>query len=206
MKPVFGHIRQKVIRGILALIPLYLTYLALRLLYTQVDQRVSAPLERMTGFALPGLGLLIVVAALYLIGLLAGNVLGRQLFRLTEHVTSRIPLLGTTYKVGKQLADTLSLPEREMFRRVVLVPFLHSGVWTVGFVTGQVRDLEREGERLLKVFVPTPPNPASGTMVLVPESDTRDPGWTVEEALRAVISGGIIGPPQVGRPPAEARA
>lgn len=110
---------------------------------------------------------------------------------------SRIPLINTTYQIGKQLSDTLALPEKHVFRKVVLVDYLKPGIWTIGFVTGTVIDRKNNNEKLLKVFVPTPPNPTSGTMVVVKESETRDPGWTVEEAMKAVISGGIIGPSEI---------
>ena len=80
---------------------------------------------------------------------------------------------------------------------MVLVEYLKPGIWTLGFVTGTVIDTINKNERLLKVFVPTPPNPTSGTMVIVREAETRDPGWSIEEALNAVISGGIIGPTEL---------
>jgi uncharacterized membrane protein len=64
-------------------------------------------------------------------------------------------------------------------------------------VTGQIVDRKNNNEWLLKVFVPTPPNPTSGTMVVVKESQTRTPGWTIEEAIRTVLSGGIIGPEEI---------
>jgi uncharacterized membrane protein len=98
---------------------------------------------------------------------------------------------------GKTAYDSLSLPEREVFKRAVRVEYLKPGIWTIGFVTGMIIDTKDPGEKLLKVFVPTPPNPASGTMVVVRESHTRDPGWNIEEALNAVISGGIIGPSEI---------
>jgi len=103
---------------------------------------------------------------------------------------------GTIYKVGRQLATTLSLPETKVFKRAVLVEYLKPGIWTIGFVTGKVIDKTHDGEVLLKVFVPTPPNPTSGTVV-VRESETRDPGWSVEEALKSVISAGVIGPAEI---------
>jgi uncharacterized membrane protein len=103
--------------------------------------------------------------------------------------------------VGKQLADTLALPDKQAFKRAVLVDYLKPGIWTIGFVTGKIIgkiiDRKNNDEVLLKVFVPTPPNPTSGTMVVVKESETRDPGWTIEEAIRAVVSGGIIGPKEI---------
>ena len=79
----------------------------------------------------------------------------------------------------------------------MLVAYLKPEIWTIGFVTGKIIERKNNDDMLLKVFVPTPPNPISGAMVVVKESATRDPGWTIEEAIRAVVSGGIIGPSEM---------
>jgi uncharacterized membrane protein len=75
----------------------------------------------------------------------------------------------------------------------VLVEYFRPGVWTIGFVTGAIID-RHSGERLLKLFIPTTPNPTSGFMALIPEIQARPLSWSVEEAINAVISGGLIGP------------
>ena len=181
----------------MAVIPLALTFLALRILYVSIDQRAVRVLENAFGFGFPGLGLIFVLLSLYLLGVLASNVVGKGLFRVIENLTARVPLVRTTYKVGQQLGVTMSLPERDVFKRAILVEYLKPGMWTIGFVTGTMVDRTNKDERLLKVFVPTPPNPASGTMVVVRQSETRDPGWTIEEALKAVISGGLLGPEEL---------
>jgi len=116
---------------------------------------------------------------------------------LIQGLANRIPLVRTIYQIGTQLAVSLSLPEKQAFKRAVLVEYLKPGMWTIGFVTGTVIDKNNKGDTLLKVFVPTPPNPASGTTVVVKESQTRDPGWSIEEALRYVISAGVIGPTEI---------
>jgi uncharacterized membrane protein len=198
MRSFFQHVRTYIFRGFLAIIPLALTFLALRILYVSVDQRAVRVLEKTVGFGFPGLGLIFVLLSLYLLGVLASNVAGKGLFRVVENLTARVPLIRTTYKVGQQLGVTMSLPEKEVFKRAVLVEYLKPGIWTIGFVTGMVVDRSNKNEKLLKVFVPTPPNPVSGTMVLVRQSETRDPGWTIEEALKAVISGGPLGPEELG--------
>lgn len=194
MKKIFKHTKTYIFRGLLAIIPLALSIFVIRLLYIGIDKRVMGWIDQFIGFTIPGLGILLVGITLYIVGLIASRMIGKQLFNWIERITSRIPLIRTTYQIGKQLSDTLSLPEKHVFRRVVLVDYLKPGIWTIGFVTGTIIDKKNNDEILLKVFVPTPPNPTSGTMVLVRESETRDPGWTIEEAMRAVISGGIIGP------------
>ena len=185
------------VRGLLAIIPLVLSILVIQILYINIDRRVVGLLDRTIGFSFPGLGIILSLAALYLLGFIASNIVGKKIFGLIEEVTKRLPFIKTTYQVGKQLADSLSLPEKQVFKRAVLVDYLKPGIWTIGFVTGTVIDRKNNDEVLLKVFVPTPPNPTSGTMVLVRESQTRDPGWTIEEAIRAVVSGGIIGPNEI---------
>jgi uncharacterized membrane protein len=197
MKKLVAHIKKYIFRGLLAVVPLFLTYLAVKLLYTAIDQRAVGLVDRFLGFKFPGLGILMVLISLYILGLLASNVVGRRLFGVVEKMTNYIPLIKTTYKVGQQLGKTLSLPEKQVFKKAVLVDYLKPGIWTIGFVTGEVIDTKNNNEKLLKVFVPTPPNPTSGTMVVVRESETRDPGWTIEEAINVVISGGIIGPEEL---------
>jgi uncharacterized membrane protein len=139
----------------------------------------------------------LLLVILYVLGLAASNVMGKRIFGLIEGIANRIPLVKTTYQVGKQLVVTLSLPEKQVFKRAVLVEYLKPGMWTIGFVTGKIIDKNNSDETLLKVFVPTPPNPASGTVVVVKESQTRDPGWSIEEALKSVISAGVIGPTEI---------
>jgi uncharacterized membrane protein len=197
MKKFTAHIKKYIFRGLLAIIPLALTYLAVKLLYTVIDQRAIGLTDRFFGVRFPGLGILLVLVALYILGLLASNVVGKKVFGLLGRITNHIPLIKTTYKVGQQLGATLSLPEKQVFKKAVLVEYLKPGMWTIGFVTGEVTDRKNNDERLLKVYIPTPPNPASGTLVVVRETQTRDPGWTIDEALKAVLSGGIIGPEEL---------
>ena len=133
---------------------------------------------------------------LYLTGIIASNVIGRRLFGLLETVTGRIPLLKTAYQVGKQLSGTLSLPEKNIFKKAVLVDYFKPGAWVIGFVTGEILD-ERTGENLLKIFIPTVPNPTSGFLVIIGKELVQEMSWSVEEAMKMVISGGIIGPTSI---------
>ncbi len=197
MKGFFSHIKKYIIRGILAIIPLVLSYFVVRLLYLSIDRRVTGLIDNLIGFSIPGLGIVILLIIFYLIGIIGSNFVGKKFFNLIERISDRIPLVKTTYQVGKQLSSTFLLPERQAFKKVVLVDFLMPGMWTVGFVTGAVIDRKNSNEKLLKVYVPTPPNPTSGTLVIVRESQTRDPGWSIEEGMKAVISGGIIGPEEL---------
>ena len=197
MKKLGRHLKKYIIRGILAIIPLTLSYFAVELLYNAIDKRVVILVDQVLGFGFPGLGILLVLLSLYVLGLIASNVIGRRFFGLIERITRFIPLIKTVYKVGQQVGTTLAVPDRQVFKRAVLVEYLKSGTWTIGFVTGMVIDRKNNDEKYLKVFVPTPPNPASGTMIVVRESQTRDPGWSIDEAVQTVLSGGIIGPEEL---------
>lgn len=190
------HTRIYVFRGLLAVIPLALSYLAIKFFYVMIDQKVVGWLNKFIGFSVPGLGILLVLVLLYILGAVTSNVIGKNIFGLLEQISTRIPIIKTVYNVGKQLSLTLSLPEKQIFKRVVLIEFLKPGYWTIGFVTGSVLD-RTTGERLLKVFIPTTPTPMSGCFVLAKESNIRDSGWSVEDAMRTIISGGIIGPEEI---------
>jgi uncharacterized membrane protein len=200
MRRIFAHVKTYIFRGILVSIPFVLTILVIRLLYLTIDKRIAEMLVGIIGFRIPGIGIALLLAALYMLGLIGSNVIGRKVFSLIERLTTRVPLVRTTYKVGRQFSSTLSLPQGEVFKRAVLLEYLKPGMWTIGFVTGTVVDKMNGSDKLLKVFVPTSPNPMSGVMVIVNESQTRDPGWTIEESIRSIISGGIIGPEEIGQP------
>lgn len=194
MRVFFQHFRNYVFRGLLAVIPVAISILTIRFLYVLIDQRIMGMVNQWIGYRIPGLGILILLFALYLLGLTASNVIGKQVFNLLDRIFHRIPLVKIIYQGGKQLAAALSLPERQIFKRAVLVNFPKPGIWSIGFVTGTVIDHGNGDETLLKVLIPIGPNPMSGYVMYVRESEVRETGWAVEEALRAVISIGIIGP------------
>lgn len=195
-KRIFLHIRKYVLQGLFAVIPISLTIWIIYLIYAFIDSKVMGLIDQYLGFRVPGLGVFLLLFALYMIGLIAGNVFGKRFIGLVENILSKVPILNTTYHIGKQLSNTLSLPERQVFKKVVLVDYFRPGVWSVGFVTGRVIE-KKTGDTLLKVFVPTVPNPTSGILIMLKESQTRNPGWTVDEGMRIVISGGIIGPESI---------
>jgi len=192
MSRVFAHIRRFVIRGTLALIPIALPVFAIYLLYVFIDKRLLGLVQATFGITFPGLGIVLLLVILYLVGLIVSNLFGRQLLQGLESLTERSPFINMAYRIGKQLSGTLS-PDEQIFRRPILVPYAAPDTWQVGFVTGTVYS-EKDGEELLKVYVPTPPNPTSGFVYFMREADTRDPGWTVEEAMQCILSGGLIGP------------
>ena len=196
MNRLFKRIRTVVFRGLLALLPLWLCFVVLRFLYLAVDQKVAPYLQRWLGVEIPGLGFLLVLLVLFLLGLLAGNWAGRRFFALIEKISAHIPLIKTIYQLGRQLGRAFDRPENQGLKRVVLVEQFRPGVWSIGFVTGTIRD-RQSGETLLKLFIPTAPNPTAGFMVVVREGQVRDVSWSVAEAMDIVLSGGIVGPDEL---------
>jgi len=199
MGNLIKHIRMFIFRGLLASIPFALSIFAVHFFYTSIDQRVLDLIDELVGIRFPGLGILLLLVVLYVLGFITSNVIGKRVLGWVEQLTARIPLVKTTYQIGKQVSETFSLPERQVFQKAILVECVKPGIWTVGFVTGKVVDQVNGGEVFLKVYIPTPPNPASGNVLLVREQDTRNPGWTIEEALKMVISAGVIGPKELKR-------
>lgn len=193
MKKIAKHLRAAAVRGLLALLPIALTYYVLRFLYLAVDQKAAPYIERWLGVSIPGLGLILVLVVLYLLGLFVGNWLGRKAFGLLEKLTKHIPLVKTIYKMGRQLGQAFQVPEQKGLKRVVLVEQFRPGIWSIGFVMGTQKD-EASGECLLRLFVPTAPNPTTGFMIMVEESKVRDVDWSVPAAMNTVISGGIVEP------------
>lgn len=193
MKNIFTHTKKYIFRGLIALIPVVLTFVIIQFLYVAIDQRVMNLVEDWLGFSVPGLGFLILAGVLYIAGLITSNVIGNRIIRIIETITEKIPIIGTIYNIGKQLSTTFSLPEKQVFKRAVLVEFLREDVWTIGFVTGTLFDKTRN-QALLKVYVPTPPNPTSGFILFLREDQVRDPGWSIDAALKLTVSGGILGP------------
>ncbi len=196
MNHFMQHLKKNIFSGLLAVVPLFLVFIVLRFLYVAIDQNVLNLIDDLIGIRVPGLGLIFITLLLYGIGLFSRNLFGKWFFNFFERIMKKIPIIGTTYQVGKQISTTLSLPEKQVFKKAVLVNYLTKNIYTIGFITGSLKD-KNSGEKLYKVFVPTPPNPTSGTMVILKESEIIDPEWSVDEGIRTVISGGIIGPEDI---------
>lgn len=196
-KTIIQHIQTYVIRGFLTLIPIAVTFFVLRFLYLTIDLKIMRLVHEHLGFEIPGLGILILILILYFVGVITSNVIGRTIFHWIDHISHRIPIVKTIYRVGKQLSSTLSLPEKKIFKRSVLVRDPSNHIWICAFVVGDLRDAQNPNEVWLKVFIPTPPNPASGYIIFIRESETRDPGWSIEEVLKMVMSNGILGPDEI---------
>src|SRR5262249_55641549 len=130
---LWNHIKKNILSGLLAVIPIVLTIFVIQFLYQMIDRRVLDLLKGYLGFTIPGMGIVLLLLGLYGIGLIAGNVVGRQMFYLLERLSVRIPLIGATYRMGKQLSESLSISKNSLFRKSVLVEWPKPGFWAVGF-------------------------------------------------------------------------
>ena len=190
------HLRRNILRGLLSLIPILLVFKVAELTYIAIDKNVMSLIEPLINVDIPGLGLVVLVIFLYFIGVLINNIFGKSLLALFESWVSKIPIVGQTMSVGKQLAESLSPEDRKAFDKPVLVPYLKDGQWTVAFICGEIYD-EKDKKDLVKCFIPIPPNPATVWVVFVEKEKIRDTGWTNEEAMKAVISLGIVTPEKI---------
>lgn len=142
----------------------------------------------------PGLGIILGIACIALVGLIAPSLIGKQFLTAMERVVDRLPLAKVIYSGTKQIFDSFSQSGITKFSRVVLVKFPHQGALTFGFVTQEIEPTQIPGTtgHQLSVFIPTTPNPTSGYLVIVPESDCTTVNISPEEALKLIISCGIV--------------
>lgn len=154
----------------------------------------SAPIDRLA--AIPGLSIIVMVLGLLLSGMFVTNVIGQWTVRQWDRLMSRIPLVKSIYSSVKQVSDTLFSSSGNAFREAVLVQYPRAGSWTIAFVTGrpggEVASL-LPGEHL-SLYVPTTPNPTSGFFLMVPRGDVMPLAMTVDEALKYIISMGVVTP------------
>jgi len=191
------RVRELFVVGLAVVLPLLVTYLLLRFLFEALDGLLDPMIQGILGRRIPGLGFLATVAIIFLIGTLTTNFIGRKLVAMTEGLLLRIPLVKNVYGASKQLFDAITLPGRGAFRQVVMLEYPRSGLYALGFITATqasgFQDLV--GEQTVNVFIPTAPNPTSGFFLVVPERSVIPVPISVEEALKMIVSGGLIVPP-----------
>lgn len=197
------RLRAYFIAGILVTGPtaltLYLTWLFIHFIDTTVSHLLPDQYNpaNYLPFNIPGLGLVIAVALLTLIGAATAGYVGRILLRLSERVLARMPVVRSIYAAMKQIFETVLAKQSNTFREVVLVEWPRRDMWTIAFVTARLEGelSDHAGADSIAIYVPTTPNPTSGYLVFVPRKDLITLAMTVEEAIKLVISGGIVTPP-----------
>ncbi|MGH8225781.1 MAG: DUF502 domain-containing protein [Gammaproteobacteria bacterium] len=198
---MFARLKRWFAYGLLIWVPIAVTVFVVRFLLDLFDKLLGfVPAgyrpEHLWGFGIPGLGLLLAIVLLIVTGLLASNLVGRSIVAGLDRLMARIPFVRAIYGGSKQVAATLFAGETKAFRRAALVPFPTRGSYSIGFITshrlGEVQ--EKTGAEIVSVFVPTTPNPTSGFILLVPKEDVIELEMTVEEALKMIVSLGVVVP------------
>jgi uncharacterized membrane protein len=194
-------VKRYLIAGLLVWVPLGITIWVLHFLVSTLDQTLllvpeGARPEALFGFHIPGLGVVLSFAILLLTGALAANFFGARLIMVSESILGRIPVVKSIYSSVKQVSDTLLSDTGNAFRKALLVEYPYPGCWTIAFQTGSpsIAVTEFLAEEHVSVYVPTTPNPTSGFFLMLPRSRVHDLNMTVDEALKYIISMGVVSP------------
>ena len=190
------------ITGLLIWLPLAITYMVISWIVGTLDAILLwLPAEyqpsRYIGFDIPGVGVVASLLLVFFTGLVAANVLGQKLVQLWEALLARIPVVKSIYYSVKQVSDTVFSSNGQAFRKALLVQYPREGVWTIAFLTGQPGGDAAEHLRgdYVSVYVPTTPNPTSGFFLMMRRSEVVELDMSVDDALKYIISMGVVAPP-----------
>ena len=215
-------LRRYIVAGILVWLPLGLTILLLRFAIRLMDRTLlllppQYRPEEILGFNIPGLGAILTVILLLVTGVLAANFVGRAFVGGWESLMDRIPVVRSIYSAAKNFAEIVFSDSSHAFKRVLLIEYPRKGIYSLAFQTsaelGEVQG--RTGAEVTCCFVPTTPNPTSGFIIIVPKKDVVVLDMEVDEALKMIISLGVVVPPwrnsttaelPLGKPPGSGKA
>lgn len=208
-------LRTRILAGLVTVIPIWVTFIIVKWIFDMMRgateplaQKVKDTIVEANKTILPSevqdyldwivplLAVLLTLFILYLLGLLTANVFGRRLILVFERLFTRLPLVKTIYSSTKQIVMTLGGAQSMHFQRVVLVEFPHPGMKCIAFLTSVMEDSD-SGRKMANVFISTTPNPTTGYMQIVPLERVSETTWTMEEAVKLLMSGGIVSPPTV---------
>ena len=195
------------ITGLLVLVPLFITVWVISSLIGMMDQSLLLLPENwrpkaQLGQEIPGLGALLTMLIIFVTGLIATNFFGKRLILLWEAILARVPVVKSIYASVKQVSDTLFSDSGNAFRQAVLVQFPRQGAWTIAFVTGKPGgDVANHlSGDFVSVYVPTTPNPTGGYFLMMPRTEVIELDMSVDEALKYIISMGVVAPPDKFKP------
>lgn len=202
------RVRAYLFAGILVTAPISITLYLAWIFINYVDSKITPLLpakynpETYLPFAVPGLGLIMLAVGLILTGALTAGFFGKLWLRFSEQMLARMPVVRNVYSALKQILETILAQQSNAFREAVLVEYPRRGMWAIAFITGRTKGEVQNitEEDCINIFLPTTPNPTSGFLLFVPKNDLIRLDMSVEEAIKMVISGGIITPPD-RRPP-----
>jgi uncharacterized membrane protein len=193
--------RKYLIAGLLVWLPLAATVGIIKLVVDLLDNIIlllphDYQPESLFGFSIPGLGLIIAIGILVLTGVLAANLLGRELVAFWESILSRIPIVRNIYNAVKQISSTVLTSKGKSFRKVVMAEYPRKGIWSIGFITNENVEVDCKDKNgpMVAVFLPTTPNPTSGFILLFAKEDLIELDMSVEEGFKFIISIGVVVP------------
>lgn len=196
MKLVIKHLKSTFLAGIFIVIPFGITIFILKFLFNFADGILGSHLDSLIEALgngsghIPGIGMISGAIVVYITGLIATNVLGSRLLKFGDELMNRIPLVKSIYSSSKQLIKVFK-DGGSSYRRAVFVEWPRPGVRAIGFVTAEIR---RNGVNMVVVYIPTMPNPTSGFALWFSEDDVHESGMSVEDAIKFVVSGGVVLP------------
>ena len=196
-------LKKYLITGVLVWLPIAVTIWAMTYIISAADRLISLLPEswqpqHFWGFNIPGLGIVAATVVLFVTGVFAANVLGRRILGAWDSLLGRIPVVKSIYSSVKKVSESLLSDSSRSFKTPVLVPFPQPGIWTIAFVSGHIPDKLKgslpHDDDYLSVYVPTTPNPTGGYYIMVKKSDVRELEMSVDQALKYVISLGMVMP------------
>ena len=202
---IFARFRRYFLAGILVTSPILITIYVTWIIITFIDTQVAGLLPDSLDFTkqlphqIPGLGLIISIVVITFIGAITPGFIGRTLLKTGERVLNKMPVVRSIYSAIKQIMETVMSTNSKSFKEVVLVEYPRKDIWVIAFVTSSVKgeiDNKIKKSKLVSIFVPTTPNPTSGFLLFVAQKDLIYLDMPVEQAVKLVISGGIVSPKQ----------
>jgi uncharacterized membrane protein len=185
--------KQYFLSGLLLVIPLVITILVIKAIFNFLDSLLLPYLQPRLGYWVPGIGIIITLLGIYLIGILVTNFVGRKFVNLGEKFLMNIPIAKSIYGSVKQIIETFSFKEGQSGKKVVMVEYPKENVWSIGLVNGETLHPATK-ETMFNILIIASINPTSGFFILVPQHKAIDLNLTVEEAMKWIVSGGIVTP------------
>ncbi len=196
LEALINRVRTFFITGVILLVPAVVTLFIIFQLFLFADGFLGESISRAMGYRMPGLGLIVTFLLFVVAGAVGQNVLGKRLWRWFEYSLENLPVVRSLYVGIKQVSDVLFQQRKSEFRRVVLVEYPRRDLWMIGFVTSEqatwYATAHFTGRQMVSVFIPTTPNPTSGFLILVDRTQVIDTPLGIEEAMKLVISGGLV--------------
>ncbi len=198
---MLSNLRKWMFAGLLVIVPVAITIWLIEWMLSTLDKTLLILPEawhpdKLIGFHIPGFGLILAVISLLIVGAVASNFLGKKVFVWGDNVLLRIPVVRSIYSSVKQVSDTLFSENGNAFRKAVMIEWPRSNVWTIAFVTGKPNGelLKHLKDDFVSIYVPTTPNPTGGYFVLLKMSDCIELDMSVDEALKYIVSMGVVSP------------